>query len=173
MKSKKAKISLHKKLNEFADMNGIAIDDILKKMHDTASISNTTIYQLCKAILKVDVTALYMPGGAMRCIEVLGILANYGINDEEAGLHLRYILLSLLHPSEDAKNRMNQLGISEVDANGELKDFSELFPELRKVITNRSENQKLDLLSTLFSKKSIVPAIRLCYGIAPEKGVKA
>lgn len=173
MKSKKAKISLHKKLNEFADMNEIAITDIIEKMDNTAKISNTTIYQLCQAILKVGVTAVYMSGGAMRCIEILGVFANHGIKGKEAGLHLKVILLSLLAPSEDAKKLMNQLGISEIDANGNLKDFAVFFPELRKVMKKKSKEQQLNILSTLFSTRRLVTAMILCYEIAPGKGVKA
>ena len=163
----------YKKLKEFADINGITIADIFKKMDDTARISNTTIYQLCQAILKVDVTAVYMPGGAMRCIEILGVFANHGIKGKEAGLHLKVILLSLLASSEDAKKLMNQLEISEIDENGNLKDFAEFFPELRRSMKKKSEEQQLNILSTLFSTRSVVPAMILCYEIAPREEVKA
>ncbi|MDE5769249.1 MAG: phage tail tape measure protein [Oscillospiraceae bacterium] len=166
-------MSSYEKLKEFADINEVSMTNIVEKMDNTASISNTTIYQLCQAILKVDVTAVYMPGGAMKCIEILGILANYGIKGEEAGLHLKSILLLLLAPSEDAKKLMNQLGISEIDANGNLKDFAVFFPELRKVMKKKSKEQQLNILSTLFSTRRLVPAMILCYGIDPEKEVKA
>ncbi|MDE5884200.1 MAG: phage tail tape measure protein [Oscillospiraceae bacterium] len=173
MKSENVTLSWYKKLNEFVYINEIAIADIIEKMCDTARISNMTIYPLCQAILKVDVTTVCMPGGAMKCIEILGILANYGIKGEEAGLHLKSILLLLLAPSEDAKKLMNQLGISEIDANGNLKDFAVFFPELRKVMKKKSKEQQLNILSTLFSTRRLVPAMILCYGIDPEKEVKA
>ena len=163
----------YKKLKEFADVNGIAITDILEKMIDTASISNTKIYQLCQAVLEIGTMTVYMPGGALRCIEILGILANHGIKGEEAGLCLRIILFSLLAPDKYARNLLNQLEISEVDANGDLKDFAEFFPELRRSMKKKSEEQQLNILSTLFSTRSVVPAMILCYEIAPREEVKA
>ena len=171
MKSENVTIP-YKKLKEFADINGIAITDILKKMSDTASISNTTIYQLCQAVLEIGTMAMYMLGGVLRCIEILGILANHGMKGEEAGFHLRIILFSLLAPDKYARNLLNQLEISEVDANGDLKDFAEFFPELRKVMEKMSEKQKLDIVATLFPTHVIVSAMILCYEIAQGKEVK-
>ena len=63
----------------------------------------------------------------------LGLIANNGIKGSKAGTALRQILASMVDPSEDAKQAMQDLGISLTDLDtGRMKTFGELVSDLRE-----------------------------------------
>lgn len=133
-------------------------NSFVDQMAKTASRSNTSVSQLGEAILTVGGTAKYMSGGTKELNAVLGVMADNGIKGSEAGTHLRNMLLQLSSPTNDAKNLLSQLGVSVFDAEGNMRSFSEIFPELNNAMADFTDEQKLDAFSTLFNVRDIATA---------------
>lgn len=134
---------------------------MVDQMAQTASKSNTSVEQLGEAILTVGGTAQYMAGGTEEINTVLGILADNGIKGSEAGTHLRNMLLKLSSPTEDAQKLLKQLGVSVFDAAGNMRSFSDIFPELNAAMSSMTDQEKLDAFSTLFNSRDIASATAL------------
>jgi len=140
---------------------GLSMDEtttMVDQMARTASRSNTSVEQLGDAILTVGGTAKYMAGGTEQINTVLGVLADNGIKGSEAGTHLRNMLLKLSSPTEEAAALLDSLGVSAFDADGKMRDFSELFPELNRAMADMTDEEKLQAFSTLFNARDIAAA---------------
>lgn len=140
---------------------GLSLEDtdvLVNQMAKTASRSNTSVGQLGEAILTIGGTAKYMAGGTKELNAVLGVLADNGIKGSEAGTHLRNALLKMASPTTDAKKLLKDLGVQIFDANGEMRSFADIFPELNDAMADFTDEQKLDAFSTLFNVRDIATA---------------
>lgn len=134
---------------------------MVDQMARASSKTNTSVTQLGEAILTVGGTAQYMAGGTAELNSVLGVLADNGIKGSEGGTHLRNILLKLSSPTKDATNLLNSLGVQIFDAEGKMRSFSEIFPELNAAMSTMTDQEKLDAMSTLFNSRDIASATAL------------
>lgn len=144
-------------LNLTLDETNILVD----QMAAAASNSNTSVAQLGEALLTVGGTASYMAGGTEEVNAVLGVLADNGIKGSEAGTHLRNMLLSLSAPTANAAKTLDSLGVSIFDADGKMRSFSEIFPELNAAMADLTDQQKLDAFSQIFNTRDIASATAL------------
>lgn len=62
----------------------------------------------------------------------IGLMANSGIKASMAGTSLRSTLTNLINPGEDVQAVLDQMGVSLVDNNGNMKEFSDVMKDLRK-----------------------------------------
>ncbi|WP_347465056.1 phage tail tape measure protein [Clostridium sp. AF23-6LB] len=101
-------------------------DTMVDQMAKTASTTNTSVAQLGEGILTIGATAKSIKGGTAELNTALGILANNGIKGAEGGTHLRNIILSLQNPTDQAAAKMQELGVSVYDSegNGPMSRFS-------------------------------------------------
>ena len=134
---------------------------MVDQMAKASSKTNTSVEQLGEAILTVGGTAQYMAGGTAELNSVLGVLADHGIKCSEGGTHLRNILLKLSSPTADATKLLNQLGVQVFDAEGKMRSFSEIFPELNAAMSTMTDQERLDAMSTLFNSRDIASATAL------------
>ena len=134
---------------------------MVDQMAKTASKSNTSVAQLGEAILTVGGTASYMAGGTEQINKVLGVLADNGIKGAEAGTHLRNMLLSLSAPTSDAQAIIDKFGLQIFDAEGKMRDFADIFPELNAAMEGLTEQEKLDAFAKLFNTRDIASATAL------------
>lgn len=140
---------------------GLSIEQTVEftdQMASAASNSNTSVEQLGEAILTVGGTARYMAGGTKELNTVLGIFADNGVKGAEAGTHLRNVLLRLSNPTEQGQKLLNQLGVAVFDAEGKMRSFADIFPELSEAMAGFTDQQKLDAFSTLFNVRDISTA---------------
>lgn len=143
---------------------GLSLDEtavLVDQMAAASSKSNTSVAQLGDAILTVGGTATYMAGGTEELAAVLGVLADNGIKGAEGGTHLRNMLLSLSSPTDDAKKTLDELGVSVFDADGNMREFAEIFPELDAAMSDLTDQEKLDAFSTIFNSRDIAAATAL------------
>ena len=134
---------------------------MVDQMAKTASKSNTSVAQLGEAILTVGGTASYMAGGTEQVNKVLGVLADNGIKGAEAGTHLRNMLLSLSAPTDNAQAVIDKFGLQIFDADGKMRDFADIFPELNAAMEGLTDQEKLDAFSNLFNTRDIASATAL------------
>lgn len=147
-------------------------EQLTDEMAKTASTTNTSVEQLGDAILTIGATAKTMSGGMIELADgtkeafdgttelnmVLGVLADNGIKGSEAGTHLRNILLKLSSPTEKGAAALENLGVKIFDAEGNMRSFTEIFPELNSAMENLTEEEKLQALSEIFNTRDIASA---------------
>ncbi len=134
---------------------------MVDQMAKASSMTNTSVSQLGDAILTVGGTAQYMAGGTAELNSVLGVLADNGIKGSEGGTHLRNILLKLASPTKDATGLLNRLGVQIFDAEGNMRSFAEIFPELNAAMSTLTDQERLDAMATLFNSRDIASATAL------------
>ena len=127
--------------------------DMVDQMAKTSSTTNTSVEQLGEAILKIGGTAKTMSGGTRELNQVLGVLADNGIKGSEAGTHLRNILLSM--NTDKVKDAFHEMGVEVYDAEGNMRSFEQIFPELQKAMDGLSSEERTAMLSKLFNKTDL------------------
>lgn len=138
------------------------------EMAKTASKANTSVSQLGEAILTVGGTAQSLAGGTTELNSALGVLANRGIKGAEGGTHLRNMILSLSAPTDTAKNALDSLGVSALDADGNMRPLNETFSDLDKALEGMSDGEKSEILSDIFNKTDLAAAQAMLAGCGDE-----
>ena len=82
-------------------------------------------------------------------VVVLEALAEAGIKNSDAGTSMKAAFVQLLGPTAKQKALVEQLGMSFVDQNGQLKDAAGLATELRHGLAGMSDAQRTATLKTL------------------------
>lgn len=126
---------------------------MVDQMAQTSAKSNTSVEQLGNAILKIGPTAKSMSGGTRELNQVLGVLADNGIKGEEAGTHLRNVLLSM--NTDKVKDAFHEMGVEIFDAQGKMRDLSEVFPELSAAMDGMTSEDRTAMLQKLFNKTDL------------------
>ena len=139
-------------------LKGEEVTVMIDQMAKTASTTNTSVEQLGDAILTIGGTAQSMHGGTEELAQVLGLLADNGIKGSEAGTHLRNMLMKLSAPSKEGAAWLEQLGVKIFDAEGNMRSFSEVFPELNTAMSSLTEEQRLQALSDIFNARDVASA---------------
>lgn len=132
--------------------------DLIDQMALTSTKTNTSVGQLGEAILTVGGTAKFMAGGTAELNQVLGLLADNSIKGAEGGTKLRNIILSLTSPTEKAAKTLEKLGVSAFDAEGQMREFSDIFPELQRSLSRLTDQEQIAALSEIFNSRDIAAA---------------
>lgn len=149
---------------------GLTLDEtneLVDKMAQTASKSNTSVEQLGDAILTVGGTAKNLTGGTTELATALGILADNGIKGAEGGTQLRNIILSLSAPTENASKKLDELGVSIYDAEGNMRGLNDIFGDLDESMSGLTQEQRMEALATIFNNRDLKSAEALLanYGL--------
>lgn len=129
--------------------------EMVDKMAQASSKSNTSVAQLGDAILTVGGTAKNLTGGTTELATALGIMADSSIKGAEGGTHLRNILLALNPTTKDAIEAFEELGINAYDAEGNLRPLNDTFSELSVRLQDYTDQEKQDLLTKMFNKTDL------------------
>lgn len=124
---------------------GLGIDELdgyLDVLAQTSRNSNTDVDQLGEGFLVV--------GGKLRDLKVdlnegaaaLGVLGDNGIKGSEAGRGLSAVLTNLTVPTGQAKEAMDQLGVSVFDSNGEFIGIEESLKLVDGAMEGMTDEQK-------------------------------
>lgn len=139
-------------------LNTQQVEVMIDQMAKTASKTNTSVEQLGDAILTIGGTAKMMHGGTEELNTVLGLLADNGIKGSEAGTHLRNMLLKLSAPTKEAQKWIDALGIKIFDAEGNMRSFAQIFPEMEKAMSSLTSEERTKALSDMFNARDIASA---------------
>lgn len=131
---------------------------LVDEMAKTSTRTNTSVAQLGEAILTVGGTAKFMAGGTAEINQVLGILSDNSIKGAEGGTKLRNVILSLTSPTDKAAATLEELGVAVFDAQGNLRQFAEIFPELNRALSQLTDQEQLAALSEIFNNRDIAAA---------------
>lgn len=132
------------------------VEEFADKLARTSQKSNTSVAQLGEAILTVGGTAKSLAGGTSELNTALGILADNGVKASEGGTAIRNIILSLGSPTTDAAvNKMEQLGLSVYDLDGNMRPLNEIFKDLDSSMSKLTDEQKTNALNAIFNKTDL------------------
>lgn len=133
---------------------------LVDQMAKTSSKSNTSVQQLGEAMLTIGATGRQAAGGTKELATMLGVMADNGIKGTEGGTHLRNIMLSLGQHSDKIK----ELGVDVYDANGDLRDMTQIFTEMSVAMKDMTEQEKTDFLTSEMFNKTDLAAVNALIG---------
>lgn len=136
------------------EQTAVLVDEMAK----TSTKTNTSVGQLGEAILTVGGTAKFMAGGTAELNQVLGLLADNSVKGAEGGTKLRNIILSLSSPTEKGAEALDRLGVSVFDAEGNMREFSEIFPEMNRALSQLTDQKQIEALGEIFNSRDIAAA---------------
>ena len=85
----------------------------------------------------------------------IGLMANSGIKGSQAGTALRSTITRLAKPVGEAKDAVEQLGISITNADGTMKPLSQTMLELREKFAGLTEEQKAQYAAMLAGQEGM------------------
>lgn len=129
--------------------------ELVDKMAQTASKSNTSVQQLGEAYLTVGGTAKNLKGGTTELSTALGILADNGIKGSEGGTILRNAILSLTAPTSKAKGALDELGVSVYDSQGNMRGLDEIMGDLDSSLSTLTGEDRAAALGKIFNKRDL------------------
>lgn len=158
-------MSLAKASDQITDAQsalGLSMDEtteMVNKMAMAASKSNTSVTQLGDAMLQIGGTAKKLKGGTTELATILGILADNGMKGAEGGTHLRNMMNSLMSPTKDATEMMENLNVSLYDSEGNMRSLNDVFLDLRTAMDEMATQQERDkVISTIFNARDMKAA---------------
>ena len=83
-----------------------------------------------------------------------GFMVDAGMAGGQAGTTLRMAFSRLVDPTDEAAMKMEQLGFSATDADGNFKPLNQIVGELSTSMEGMTEAQKLSTLSTIFGTEA-------------------
>lgn len=98
----------------------------------------------------------------------MGVMANAGIEANKAANSLKTGLARLVSPPKEAADKMKELGISIVNADGTMKNSTEIQKELHDAFKDLSDSEKVAAASAIFGKNQMAPWLALI-GESPKK----
>ncbi|MBQ1538491.1 MAG: phage tail tape measure protein [Ruminococcus sp.] len=130
-------------------------ETLVDQMAKTSSKTNTSVSQLGDAMLTIGGTAKNLSGGTAELNQVLGLMADNGIKAGEAGTHLRNIILAMNPTTKDAKEAFDELNFSAYDSQGNLREMSEIFGELKEKTADMTSQERQDIIGKMFKVTDI------------------
>jgi TP901 family phage tail tape measure protein len=114
---------------------GLAVEK-LSSVNDamayTASNSNTDVRELGEAFKYAGPFASSLGVDISDLSSMLGVLANAGFRSTIAGNNIKRMLVKLLDPSEAAQQALKRLNVEILDAEGKLRNVTDIFVDLRE-----------------------------------------
>ena len=91
----------------------------------------------------------------------IGLMSNAGIKGEKAGTALRTMFTNLSKPTGDMKKKMDELGISITDSNGNMLPMRDVMDQLRSKFRGLSKEQQASTAATIFGKEAMSGALAI------------
>lgn len=91
----------------------------------------------------------------------IGIMSNAGVKGSQAGTTLRGVVSRLAKPSKQASEAMEDIGFSAYDAEGKMKQLSQIIPDLRSSFEGMTNEQKENAIVTIFGQEALAGMLAL------------
>lgn len=124
-------------------------------MAKTSSSANTNVSLMGETFKQVAPLAGTLGFSVEDTSLAIGLMANAGIKGSQAGTSLKAALANLSSPTDKMKAKMNELGISMTDSNGQTKPLITIITELREKFGKLSKSQQTAAASTIFGKEAM------------------
>ena len=155
---------------------------MVDEMAKAASTGNTSVEQLGDAFLVVGGLAKELNGGMITMkdgtkqavdgtqeLEIaLTAMANAGVKGNEAGTHMRNMLLKLSSPTDAGAAQLDKLGVSIFDTEGKMRSLSDIFGDMSESMGQLTQEDKLFAISKIFNTRDIASAEALLAAVQQD-----
>ncbi|MCC6910368.1 MAG: phage tail tape measure protein [Phycisphaerales bacterium] len=129
-----------------ADRLGEAVDVLTKAM----TTANTDLLQLGDAMKFVGPIAKSAGIAFEEIVAAIQLLSNAGIQGEMAGTSLRGAILALTSPSQEAADKLKELGVRVLDAEGNVRPLADIIDDLNRAMEAMGSGERLEVLGRIF-----------------------
>lgn len=144
------------------------LDIYMDEMARTAQKSNTSVSQLGEATIVCAGTVTMTQQSLETMNAELGILANNGIKGAEGGTHLRNVLLSLVTPTKEGADALEELNVKVSDSQGNVRDLNDILTDMNEALSDMSAADRTNVISRIFNKTDIASVNALLKGTGQE-----
>ncbi len=155
---------------------------MVDEMAKAASTGNTSVEQLGDAFLTVGGLAKELNGGMVTLADgtkkpvdgvqeleiALTAMANAGVKGNEAGTHMRNMLLKLSSPTDAGVKQLQALGVSVFDAGGQMRSLKDIMGDLNGALGNLTQEEKISAISDLFNTRDMASAEALLGAVGQD-----
>ena len=155
---------------------------MVDEMAKAASTGNTSVEQLGDAFLRIGGLARELNGGmvtlsdgtqkpvdSLQELEIaLTAMANAGVKGNEAGTHMRNMLLKLSSPTKDGAAAMEAMGVAVFDAEGQMRSLKDIFGDLNGALGQMTQQDKIKVISDLFNTRDMASAEALLAAVGQD-----
>jgi len=146
-------------LNSF-DLKVEDMTHLTDVMAKTVNQSSTDLRMLGESFKNVAPVATSLGVGVEETSAALGVLADNGIKAERAGTALK-IVLSRIATDKQAKEVLEELGISAYDASGNFRGLGAIMQDLQGKLGGLSEQAKQETFVKIFGSEALASGIVL------------
>ncbi|WP_260156352.1 phage tail tape measure protein [Leuconostoc citreum] len=127
----------------------------------TANLSNASIEDMQQALATIGGTANNAGIDMQTTSTAIGLLTNRGFSAAQASQDLNHALLLMQAPSKMGAARMQDLGLSMTDAQGNMKPLPQILNEIGDATANMSSSDKAAALKTMFGSAGMAAILPL------------
>lgn len=120
-----------------------------------AASTNAQTEDMGEAMKYVAPVAAAMGQSIEETAAAIGIMSNAGIKGSQAGTTLRGALSRLAKPTKQMKDKMDELGISFFDSEGNMLPLNGIISQLQGSFEGLTQEQQNNALVTLFGQESL------------------
>ncbi len=133
-----------------ADKMGM-VGDVLTKTFTTSNVNLELLGETMKYVAPVATSA----GMSIQEVAAMtGLLGDVGIKVSQAETALRASILRLADPPREAAEALEELGVSTVDSEGNLKKMPELLGEVAEAMEGMGSGERLSYVSQIFGMEA-------------------
>ncbi len=125
---------------------------------NTFTTSNTTLGSLGETMKYVAPVAASLGVDFETAAAMAGKLGDAGIQGSEAGTGLRAVISRLAAPTNGAADVLDQLGVSTVDASGNMREITEVLADLEEAMSGYGSAARAEMIKTLFETEAMSSA---------------
>lgn len=134
------------------------VNDVLAK---TVVTSNTDMEQLFETITTGGPIAISAGSSIEQYAAMAGLLANNGIKASVAGTTLKNVFTRLAAVTPQSAAVLKRLGVSTKDAQGNLRNVTDIFADLSNATKGLGSAQRLAALQEIFGKIPLAGVVKL------------
>lgn len=136
-------------------LKGADVGRIADALAAGANKSAADVGDLAQGLAQSGLVANQFGLSMEETVGTLSLFSQNALNGSDAGTSLKTMLLRLGAPIGDAKDRMQELGLSMFDGNGKVRDFADVADDLQAKLGNMSDAERAATLTTIFGSDAI------------------
>lgn len=153
-------------LNQFG-LSAESATHVADILANTANAASGSIGDIALALKYVGPVAKSVGVSIDDTATAIGLLANKGIQADQAGTSLRAMIASLAAPSKPAAKALDELGIKAFDSKGKFVGFRTVIDELSKAQGRMTQEQFASAAATAFGREPLAAIVALASSGAP------
>ena len=129
------------------------LEGFLDKVAKTSTTFNTSSIELLEAFIVSAPKVKSLGGDLSEFSSILGAMESSGFKGATAGTALKSILTNLTSPTGQAKNALEQLGISAFDSKGDFIGLANTFKLLQSKLEGMTQEQQVSYVAMIGGKE--------------------